>query len=117
KLEPADQPVKVSLRQLFVSPVDAPGGKPAGAFIEVMLGHDSNDPARGPNRPPRHSFPRRATRGPRRSRRRIIQVDREGTLAAVSGHRHMPRDLLQIPEYSLVAFDNGAVAQLEARKA
>ena len=51
--EPVHQPVEVRCRQLFVGPVDAAGGQPAGALAGVMLGHDSRRSGRRPRqRPP-----------------------------------------------------------------
>ena len=101
--EPVHQPAEVSLRQLVVGPVDAPGGEPAGR------------PRWGDARPPRRRSGRRPTPRPptcpptardprlRRGGRRVVQVDGQGALTAVGRHRRMPGHLLQIPEHPRLA--------------
>ena len=101
--EPFHQPAEVRLRQLFVGPVDAPGGEPAGALAGVMFSHDADDPAVGPDRSPRHAFPRRRTRASGHGGRRVVQVDGQGALTAVRRHRRVPGDLLQISEHPRLA--------------
>ena len=113
--EPGHQLAQITLWHLVISPVDAPGGKPAGALTKVMLGYHGDDPPGRPHRRSRHAGPRRGTPRLRRGGRRVVQVHRQGALTAVSGHRRVPGDLLQVPEHPEPAI-SGIAAQLEPRE-
>ena len=114
--EPLHETATIRPPHLLIGPVDAPGGQPAGAFTGVMLGHDTDDPAAGPYSGPGHACPRRGAFVSGRGGRGVFQVHGQSALTAISRHRRVPGDLLQVPEQPRSSRALGTGSQLEPRE-